>query len=154
MPRLGRAWPQRQLFPRQKASLDFAISAESGSYTVTGATANLLYARLFAAATAAYALTGAIALTLKGYLLVTAGGAYDQTGAAASLLYARFFDAATTSYSLTGATANLLDNKVVVAATGAYSYTGADATLTEIAAEAGDLSISVPRRWFGEEQRR
>lgn len=108
-------------------SIPKSITADGGTYTYTGGTANLLDNKL-----------------------VTADNVtFSYTGGTADLYYNKilFADAGTFSYS--GTDADILHNKVVAADSATYSYTGTNATLTytpiggyTLTADAGSFSYS------------
>lgn len=109
------------------------LSADPGSYNLTGGTADLVRARNLDAASGSYSLTGVAADLVKTAPLAldAASGSYLLTGSAATLVRARHLDAASGSYVLTGSPADLAKTIILVldAASGAYSLVGNVAAL-------------------------
>ena len=127
----------------------FTLTAESGSYGVTGAAASLEAGRKVTADDGSYAATGVAAILNAGRRVVADSGLYDVTGALATLLAGRLATAQEGSYAITGVAAGLKVDRVLSAGAGVYTVTGADATLTHgqpgaftITAEAGSYSVS------------
>lgn len=109
----------------------FTVTADSGTYALTGQAANTLYARIMPAAQGTYALTGVDALLVKSgsYSFNAEPGAYTLIGASA--LVDLSMNAAQGSYALTGQAATLtftpFSNPSVTAEFGSYTLTGRDA---------------------------
>ncbi|NIA67909.1 hypothetical protein HBA54_04825 [Pelagibius litoralis] len=101
-----------------------SVTAESGSYSVTGNAANTLVAHRLIADAGAYALTGQDAATLIGYHLDAQTGSYTLTGSDAGLLLGDTLTAEAGAYSLTGVAAQTTVGKRVNAEAGNYSLTG------------------------------
>lgn len=138
------------------ASSGFTLTADSGSYALSGQSANPLYARIMAGEQGSYTLTGVDALLVKSgsfsftadagaYTLVGANalvdvsmnaeaGSYALTGQAATLTYTQLSNFSITAdsgtYALTGQVSNLLFGAQLLAGTGAYAVTGRQAGLT------------------------
>jgi len=134
----------------------FTITADSGSYTLTGQSANPLYTRIMAAAQGSYTLTGVAALLVRtgsyqftaeagAYTLVGANalvdvsmnassGTYTLTGQAATLTFGSFSNPSLTAdagtYALTGFAANINYGRIMPAEVGAYTLTGRQVGLT------------------------
>lgn len=141
---------------QEAAGSGFTITAENGSYGLTGRDANVLYARIMPAAQGSYALTGVDALLVKSgsysfnaevgsYTLVGANalvdlsmnaaqGSYALTGQAATLTFAPLSNPSVTaefgSYTLTGRAANTNYGRLLSAEVGVYALTGRQAGLT------------------------
>ncbi len=137
------------------ASSGFTVTAESGTYNLTGQTANTLYTRIMAGGQGTYSLTGVAALLVKSgsfsfvadpgaYTLVgsnalvdlamnAAAGTYTLTGQAATVTYAPLSNPTLTAnagtYALTGRASNLLRGVRLTADRGIYSLTGRQAGL-------------------------
>lgn len=113
------------------ASSGFTVTAESGTYNLTGQTANTLYTRIMAGGQGTYSLTGVDALLVKSgsYSFNAEPGAYTLIGASA--LVDLSMNAAQGSYALTGQAATLtftpFSNPSVTAEFGSYTLTGRDA---------------------------
>lgn len=86
---------------------DYTLVAESGSYTYTGTSADLIAARVLAADS----------------------GTYTYSGTAAVLAYGRIMTADSGTYTYTGTAASLLASRVMTADSGVYTYTGSSVTL-------------------------
>lgn len=84
----------------------FSITAEFGSYTLTGQTANLLAGGFISAESGSYTLIGSEAL--RDVEMNADAGDYDLNGQDAELLSTLLLIAASGSYALTGQSANLL----------------------------------------------
>lgn len=110
------------------AAPDYTLTADGGSYALTGTAAGTLFNRKIAANTTSFALTGTAANTLFNRRIAADGG----------------------SFTLTGANANLALGRRLVADAGMLSLTGTDATLTytpnaiayTLTAEAGSFAVS------------
>ena len=66
------------------------LGATTGTYTITGSAASLLYARVFAADVGAYALTGVAAGLLKSFYTGATVGSYLLAGVATTLTFGSF----------------------------------------------------------------
>lgn len=117
-----------------------SISAAAGSYALTGTTATLAKGRTLTADPGSYALTGTAATLEVGRSVSAASGSYSLTGTAASLEIGRAVSAAAGSYVLSGTAVSLERGYVLSAAGGSYALTGTDATLTYT--PAGDVTMS------------
>jgi len=95
-------------------------------YFVTGAT--------LTAETGSYVLTGTAVTLLKSNLLTIGVGNYILTGQAASFLKSSLITVDAGSYTLTGQVVTLLRSSLVEAGVGSYVLTGQDVTLTKVAA--------------------
>ena len=100
-------------------SLLLAATAGSANYTIT-------------AQAGSYAVTGQAATLSKGRLIVSSPGAYSATGQSVTLLRTKLVSAQAGSYGVAGQGATVLRSKQVVSLPGAYSITGfaADATVS------------------------
>lgn len=153
---LAKLFQRRVWVPVGAAGGGFTLTAESGSYTLTGQAAGLLAARTVVAEQGSYALTGQDATLTKSILLLAEQGSYALTGQSAGLFASRQLlaeqgayalsgqDATLTytpagaytltansgSYALAGQDAALLLARTLVAAQGSYALTGQDATLS------------------------
>lgn len=108
---------------------DYTLTADAGSYALSGQAAGLRATRNIVAAQGSYALTGQTASLEYGRKLAAGQGEYSLSGQAAGLRATRKIAAATGSYGLTGEAANLLRGYLLNAATGTYSLSGQDAAL-------------------------
>lgn len=105
------------------------LAAEAGSYALTGTAADLLHGRVVVPDAGSYALTGSAAALLKTSLLTAEAGTYAVTGTDADLLRGYPLAANQGSYTLTGTDASLLRGYPLTAEAGSYSLTGTDAGL-------------------------
>lgn len=121
------------------------LSAASGSYTIAGQAANLRAARKLSAASGVYTLTGSDASLRKGFVMAAVAGVYAIVGQAVNLLRSVRLVAAAGAYAITGQAVNLKVNRILRAAAGAYAITGQDASLRKgfvMAAAAGVYAIA------------
>lgn len=128
-----------------QGAAQFELNIESGSYSISGSPATLLFDRVINAEPGAYVLTGSPATLTRGFAINAEAGGYSITGAEATLLADRVVDAQAGSYSLTGAAATLAADRLFNAEPGAYSLTGSPASLLKeliLSAEAGSYSIT------------
>lgn len=105
----------------------FTLTAESGTFTITGTAASLEYGRRLDAASGSVALTGTAASLEYGRALSAASGTVVITGTDATL-----------TYSAAG-------NKVLTAESGAFAITGTAASLEagrKVSAESGSVVIT------------
>lgn len=113
---------------------DPVLTADPGSYAITGATASLNVGYVLAAAAGSYSHTGTDATLSVGRYLSAEAGSYSLTGSAATLVYTPagaynlVVDAG--SYSLTGTAAGLVVSRIVTGEFGVYTITGSAATLS------------------------
>jgi hypothetical protein len=111
----------------------FILSADPGSYSLTGVDASLIFtgntALVLSADPGSYSLSGADATLLETFILSADPGSYSLTGFAATLLETKTLSADPGAYSLTGVAATLLENRALSADPGSYSLSGAAATL-------------------------
>ena len=136
MARLGRAQPFGAKFkaPPVRAALSYTLTADSGSYTLTGQAAILKAARLIAAGQGSYTLSGQAAILKAARLIAAAQGSYTLNGRDASLIYSgsgnKTISAGQGSYALTGQAATLKATRKLAAAQGSYSLNGQSAALS------------------------
>ena len=106
---------------------DVAMEADAGSYAYTGSAANFKLGKTFAAESGSYSVTGEAADFLNGEVLGAESGSYTYTGEDANFLDGEVLAAESGSYSVTGADANFLTGVTLQAESGSYTYTGSDA---------------------------
>jgi hypothetical protein len=111
------------------------VTANQGAYTVAGQTANFFLGRLVTADQGAYSVAGQTATVVYtpgggAYVVIADNGAYTVTGQNASLLRARLLLADNGAYAITGQNATLLHNKILVSDNGYYNVAGQSATIT------------------------
>jgi hypothetical protein len=122
-PRLDVTWAAAQ---------HYTLTADGGSYGITGQTAGLSAARKVAAGQGSYALTGQAASLKMARKMAAGAGSYSLTGQDAGLRAIRKMAAEGGSYVLTGQAANLKLAKKIPAGAGSYALTGQDAVLRAI----------------------
>lgn len=84
----ARAWPLAgRGFFVENTSVTFTITAESGSYSLTGTAASPLFGRLLAAGAGSYALTGTAVDFTRQYVLAVGVGSYALNGSEVTFIY-------------------------------------------------------------------
>lgn len=130
------------------AVVNHNLTADSGSYSLTGTAVDPELGRLVSADGGSYTLSGtAVALTV-GHPLNAESGSYSATGTDATLEHDAVLAAGAGSYDVTGTDASLELGRVIAADAGAYVVTGQDATLTHgsvthyaLTADAGEYAV-------------
>lgn len=112
----------------------YTLTAQGGSYTVTGSSVGLRRSKYMYASGGTYSLTGQQATITwtagaVNYAFTLLGGTYALTGSNAVVSRNRKLTSIGGSYSLVGANATLLRSKRLVSSGGSYAYTGQSATL-------------------------
>lgn len=109
------------------------LTADAGSFTLTGTGANTLFGRKLTAEAASFALTGADAALKAGRLLSAEAGSFALTGTDATLTYepagSYTLTADSGSFTLTGGDVGLIAARVLSAEAGSFALTGSDAAL-------------------------
>jgi hypothetical protein len=100
------------------------ISAESGSFTLTGADVTFEKTESLAADAGVFILTGGDASLLPGQYLTAETGTFALTGTDAELIESPSLVAETGSFTLTGAAATLVRNVPIIAESGSFILTG------------------------------
>lgn len=121
------------------------VSATAGSYTVTGAEADLLKAFKLAAESGSFAIAGTGAGVTHDHNLAAAAGAFSITGMDAALLFGLTLGAESGSFTIAGNAASVLYDRTVAAVTGALTLTGADVAMAlgvVLGADAGAFAIT------------
>ena len=124
---------------------DPSITADAGSYSISGDTVGLQYGRSITAAAGSYAITGTAVTLLHDIKLPIDVGSYSITGSAVTLAYDRILDMEAGSYSITGSDAGLLAGFTLVAEAGSYAITGTSVDLEHVKvlqADAGSYAIT------------
>ena len=106
------------------------LTADSGTYTLTGTAAALTAQRKLSASSGSYSLTGTGVDLNRGYDLGADSGAYTLTGSAATLTASRDIQAASGTYTLTGTDVDLIRAYRMAADSGSYALSGTDVALT------------------------
>ena len=108
----------------------YTLTAATGSFTLTGQSANLVVSRKLTATTGSFALTGQSANLVVSRKLTTETGTFTLTGQSTNLKVSRKLVAGTETFSLTGISANLVYTPVsgatytLTAQTGVFNLTG------------------------------
>lgn len=130
------------------ASGGITLTADQGTYTLTGQSVNLTIARRVTAAQGTYTLTGQDVTLRQGKTLTAAQGTYTLTGQSASLLVSRQISLAQGSYTLTGYEVTLTKSggdKTLAAGQGTYTLAGQDVSLSlarKLTAEQGTYTLN------------
>lgn len=116
------------------SSVAYTLTAQGGSYSLTGGSAILKRSKYIGATGGSYSLTGQQATITwtagaVNYAFTLLGGTYALTGSNAVVSRNRKLTSIGGSYSLVGANATLLRSKRLVSSGGSYAYTGQSATL-------------------------
>lgn len=110
------------------AGATYTLTAQHGSFTLTGQAANLRAARNLVAGAGAFTFTGQAAGLQVGRKLAAGTGAFTLTGNDATLTYTPgvtyTLAADTGAFTLTGIAAGLRAGRVLAADTGSYALTG------------------------------
>lgn len=123
----------------------YTLTADAGSYALTGAAVDLLKDYHIDVDAGAYALTGTNIDLLLDRLLSIDAGSYAVAGTDASLLYGRTLIIEVGSYETTGAAISLLADRILSMDAGAYAVTGSDVNLTFgfiLSADGGSYALS------------
>lgn len=113
----------------------YTLTADSGSFALTGQATGLALNRVLSAASGSFALTGQAAGLAVNRTLSAASGSYSLTGQNATLTYTPTstatytLAAASGSFAVSGQDVVLAYNRVLSAANGSYLLTGQNATL-------------------------
>jgi hypothetical protein len=108
----------------------YTLTADAGSYTITGQTANLTSTRTLTADAGSYTIGGQDATLSYGRILTADAGAYTIGGQDASLTSTRTLTADAGAYTISGQDAALTSTRTLTAEAGAYVISGQDADLT------------------------
>jgi hypothetical protein len=101
----------------------YTMTAEVGTFTLTGQDANLLFGRKLIADVGSFVLTGFDAILRKGYILTAEVGTFALTGFDAMLLFGRKLIAETGAFVLTGFDATLSRGYRLIAEVGTFILT-------------------------------
>lgn len=107
----------------------YTMSADAGSFAVTGTAASLKAARLLTVAAGAYLVTGSD--IVPAVSLPASAGAYLLTGTDATLRVTRLMSAVAGAYLVTGTAATLKRSRTFSVDPGAYVVAGTDAILLQ-----------------------
>jgi hypothetical protein len=120
-------------------TVDYPLTANAGSYSLTGGTASLKVDRSLTATAGSYSVAGGSASLTASRSLSATGGSYAITGGDATLTMssgpvAYTLDANGGAYSLTGVSASLKADRALSGSAGTYALTGGSAVLTKAVA--------------------
>lgn len=139
----------KRVFVSAGGAGSYSLTADSGSYALTGQSVGLLASRTLAAGQGSYALTGQDVALLRLYTLTAAQGSYSLSGQAVALTVSRLLAAGQGSYALTGQAVGLLASRVLAAGQGSYALTGQAVGLVytplgsySLIADAGSYSLT------------
>lgn len=126
------------------------LTASSGSYSYTGQSATLLRSKLLSASQGTYAYTGQSATITytagsANYTITAQNGTYSIAGQSATLSRSKLLTASAGSYAVTGQSATILRSRLVTATNGTYSISGQSATISRnryLTATAGAYSVA------------
>lgn len=121
--------PQREVIYSIVGGGAYTITADAGSYALTGQAATLLRSYAVAGDYGSYALAGQDASLLRSFSLDGAYGTYTVAGQQATLSRSYAVEAAAGSYATDGQAATILFSRLLDAASGSYSVTGQGATV-------------------------
>lgn len=107
----------------------YTLTADAGTFALTGQAANLLRSYPLAASTGTFTLAGQSANVLRAYLLTAEAASYAVTGSAANVLRGFALSAAAATFALTGTDTSLAAARTVSAEAGAFVHSGQDVTL-------------------------
>jgi len=126
----------------------YTLSAEVGSFALTGQVVVLKKISKIIIEAGTYALTGQVAGLSRGYRVIASSASYAETGQVVGLRKASKVGAASASFTLTGQAVTLkLDRKIAINI-GSYILTGSGVTLTytpagkKIDAESGSFVLT------------
>lgn len=128
----------------------YSLTAISGSYSYTGVSSTLKVGRILTANAGTYSLIGGSAVLTKAtgvvaYTLTADAGSYSYTGGSSVLKVGRTVTANSGSYLLTGETAILSRGLSLTASSGSYNLIGGSSLLNinrNLIANAGSYSLS------------
>lgn len=118
-----------RVFVGEAGATAYTLTADAGTYAITGTAATLKAARLLSANAGSYAQTGTAASLEHGFTVQANGGTFVVTGTAAGTRKASIVNAASGTFTVSGTAAALRRTGIVAAGSGAYSVNGTDATL-------------------------
>lgn len=136
--------PLRVYFPGGAAAV---LTAETGTFALTGNATGLRAGRKLTAQTGSFTLTGNAAALKFGHKLTAEVGSFTLTGNAAGLARGVSLAAAAGTFTLTGVAAGLKLDRRITANVGTFTLTGNVAGLLtggdkEIAAELGEFALT------------
>lgn len=151
MARLGRRQPPKpHIGPTFRASVNaYTLTADTGSFALTGQAAGLTVARTIAPAVGAFTLTGQSASLLATRTISVSAGAFTLTGQDAGLLAARLMAPAVGAFALTGPDVAFVyapaGTYVIIADAGSFTLDGQAAILKTsrvLSAQMGEFTLT------------
>jgi len=137
--------PALDSFEAADLAVHYALTANHGSFTLSGQAAGLRVGRVIAANHGSFALSGQNAGLLAGRRLTANHGSYAISGQNAGLLIARAMAAGHGSFTLSGQDAALRASRILAANHGSFSLSGQSANLLysrTLAAGHGSFALS------------
>lgn len=133
------------LYVKPAAAGSYTLTADAGSFTLSGQDATLSKSRILTADAGAFTLTGQDATLARNRFLTADAGSFTLTGQDATLTYAAAGSytlvADAGSFTLSGQDATLLKTRILTADAGSFTLSGQSATLTW----SGEPIVSTPR---------
>lgn len=127
------------------AALSYTLTANSGSYAITGNSAQLLASRQISGNLSTYAITG-LSGALKAQRKISGNlGSYSLTGLSASLNGQRKITLQLGTYTLTGLSSALKAQRLISVSVGSYSLSGQSAVLSRavrLSGQVGSYALS------------
>lgn len=121
--------PQGPVATLTKLTNNYTLTANAGSFALSGQAATLKAGRVLISAAGSFALTGQAATLYRAITLTAGAGSFTLSGQAASLVSGRVLSAAAGAFTVSGQAAGLTSGRVLSAAVGSYTLTGQAATL-------------------------
>lgn len=112
----------------------YTLTANAGSYAISGQSATLVRGRVLTCQAGAYVISGQSATLAVGRVLTCQAGAYTISGQSATLVHNRILTCEAGSYVIAGQDATLVHNRVLTCEAGAYNISGQSANLVYAAA--------------------
>ena len=116
-----------------------SVTAAQASFTLSGQNAGLLLNRSLVSSVGSFALSGQDAKFLRTFVVIGGVGSFSLSGQDAGLLATRTITADAGSFALSGQDAALSFGKTLIAGEGIYSLTGQDAGLLATRSLASDV---------------
>lgn len=123
----------------------YTLTADPGSFSLSGQAAGLIASRLLPASAGSYAITGQAAGMSRSRSLPASTGSFSIAGQAAALLASRVLPAAVGQYAITGQAASLLRSLRLPASAGSFAISGQAAGMIAsrlLPAAAGVINIT------------
>jgi hypothetical protein len=127
------------------APQNVTLTADAGSYTLTGADTNIARSYTLMADPGSYMLSGADTPFIRALFMSAASGAYTITGADTPFDIGLFIIAEPGNYALSGSDTSFVRSLIMSGAAGAYAISGADTSFVRsliMSGAAGAYTIS------------